>query len=75
MDSAIRVLAELEFAIACFGHADPLTDGAGASFREWSAEAICLSRPGPDRSGRKPRLSALRPCAIRKHDSCGPAGS
>lgn len=37
MDSAIRVLAELEFAIACFGHADPLTDGAGASFREYAA--------------------------------------
>ncbi|MGI9647027.1 MAG: MBL fold metallo-hydrolase [Acidimicrobiia bacterium] len=37
MDDAIRSLAGLEFAIACFGHADPLTDRARAAFEEYAA--------------------------------------
>lgn len=37
MDKAIRSLAELDFAIACFGHADPLTDGAGGAFKKFAA--------------------------------------
>jgi len=36
-DQAIRTLAELEFAIACFGHADPLTNAAGDAFKEFAA--------------------------------------
>jgi hypothetical protein len=33
-DNSIRHIAEFDFDIACFGHAAPITSGAGAAFRE-----------------------------------------
>lgn len=36
-DQALRTLAELDFATACFGHADPLTDRAGDAFKRFVA--------------------------------------
>ncbi|MBT8202084.1 MAG: MBL fold metallo-hydrolase [Acidimicrobiia bacterium] len=36
IDGSVQTLAELEFAIACFGHADPLTSRASAAFREFA---------------------------------------
>lgn len=37
MDQAVRSLAELDFAIACFGHADPLMDRASDAFKQFAA--------------------------------------
>jgi glyoxylase-like metal-dependent hydrolase (beta-lactamase superfamily II) len=34
---AIRTLADLDFAIACFGHADPLSGGASDAFKRYAA--------------------------------------
>lgn len=35
--SSVRTLAEREFAIACFGHAEPLVGGAADAFRRFAA--------------------------------------
>jgi glyoxylase-like metal-dependent hydrolase (beta-lactamase superfamily II) len=37
IDTGVRRLAELEFSIACFGHADPLTSDAAGAFRRFAA--------------------------------------
>jgi glyoxylase-like metal-dependent hydrolase (beta-lactamase superfamily II) len=36
IDGSARALAGLEFAVACFGHADPLTAGAGDAFKRYA---------------------------------------
>lgn len=36
IDDSVRSLAELEFSIACFGHADPLTTRASAAFKDFA---------------------------------------
>lgn len=36
-NQAVKTLAELDFTIACFGHADPLTGGASDAFRMFAA--------------------------------------
>ncbi|NNL14470.1 MAG: MBL fold metallo-hydrolase [Acidimicrobiia bacterium] len=36
-DQAVRTLAELDFAIACFGHADPLDGKASDAFQRYAA--------------------------------------
>lgn len=33
----VKTLADLDFAMACFGHADPLTEGAGDAFKKFAA--------------------------------------
>lgn len=38
IDQAIKDLAALEFDIACFGHADPLTTGASDAFKRFAAK-------------------------------------
>lgn len=37
-DDSIRTMAELDFAIACFGHASPITAGAAGAFRAFAAD-------------------------------------
>ncbi len=37
IDQAIKDLAGLDFDIACFGHADPLTEGASEAFKKFAA--------------------------------------
>ncbi len=37
IDQSMRTLAERDFEIACFGHADPIPRGAGTAFREFAA--------------------------------------
>jgi len=37
INQSIRDLAQLEFEIACFGHADPLVGGASATFKRFAA--------------------------------------
>lgn len=37
IEQSVRTLAQLEFAVACFGHADPITSGAAGAFREYAA--------------------------------------
>jgi len=37
IDQSLRALAELEFAIACFGHSDPMTEGASDAFKRFAA--------------------------------------
>jgi glyoxylase-like metal-dependent hydrolase (beta-lactamase superfamily II) len=34
IDSSLRALAELDFEIACFGHADPISSGASLAFKK-----------------------------------------
>lgn len=37
IDQSIREIAKLDFEIACFGHSDPIPQGAGAAFKEFAA--------------------------------------
>lgn len=37
IDQSIRHLAELDFEIACFGHAEPIVSGASAAFKTFAA--------------------------------------
>ncbi len=37
-DDSIRTMAELDFAVACFGHAHPITAGAAGAFRVFAAD-------------------------------------
>jgi len=37
IDKSLRTIAELDFTIACFGHSDPLQDGAAAAFKKGAA--------------------------------------
>jgi len=37
IDRSIRDLAAVDFEVACFGHAEPLTSSAGAAFRAFAA--------------------------------------
>lgn len=37
IDDAVRTLAALDFSVACFGHADPLTRDAAGAFRRFAA--------------------------------------
>ena len=37
IDQSLRTIADLEFSIACFGHSDPLRDGAAAAFEKGAA--------------------------------------
>lgn len=38
IDRSARDLAALEFEVACFGHADPITSGASAAFKAYAAK-------------------------------------
>ena len=37
-DDSIRTMAGLDFAVACFGHARPITEGAAGAFRIFAAD-------------------------------------
>ena len=37
IDQSARDLAKLDFEVACFGHADPITSGASAAFKAYAA--------------------------------------
>jgi glyoxylase-like metal-dependent hydrolase (beta-lactamase superfamily II) len=37
-DDSVRTMAQLDFAVACFGHAHPITAGAAGAFRAFAAD-------------------------------------